>query len=177
MNYTKVQIDNSIKFAMEYCGVAKLKGVKDVRVDCAMNSLLMYIICDNGDVIQLVYEFRSCMIVATLVGLHRSNDAHIPVCRDEIARKDLMDNLTSNLSILSSDPKAMLIPYRGYIFLHRGHVVYHLKCVDMDIQRVECAFKGLVKDVLRKHWNGVLLGIVDVKVDYLPKRITEAWVL
>lgn len=176
-NITEGVIDTSVKFAMEYSDVTKLEGVKDVRVDCAMNALLMYIICDNGDIIQLAYEFGSQTICATLVGLHCSNDAHIPVCRDEIARKDLMDNLTSDISVLSSDPRSTLMVSQGYIFLHRGHVVYHLKYVDRNIRRAEYGFKGLVKDVLRKHRNGVLLGIADVKVDYLPKMIYETWVL
>lgn len=176
-NITESPINTAIKFAMEYSDVTSLKGVKEVRVDCAPNALLMYIICDNEDVIQLAYEFGSQTICATLVGLHCSNDAHIPVCRDEIARKDLMDHLTSDLLVLPSNPKSTLMVSQGYIFLHRGHVVYSLKYVDRDMRRAEYGFKGLVKDVLRKHWNGVLLGIADVKVDYLPKMIYETWVL
>ena len=178
MDYTTVQIDNLVKLAMEYGDFAKLEGIKDVRMGSAMMALQMYIICDNGDVIQLIYEFDSRKIYATLVGLHCNNDAHIPVCEDEIARKELIDNLINEISspVLSSDPMScyMEIPYA---FLNRGHVVYCLKCASMDIQMVKDSFCHLVEDVLRKHKDGVLLDIANVRVDHLPKEIKEEWVL
>ena len=176
---TEGPINNSVKFAMEYGDLTKLEGIKDVRVECTMWALQMYITCDNGDVIQLVYEFGSRKIHAALAGLHCNNDAHIPVCSDEMARKDLIDDLVRYASdiVLSSNPTSCHMELPEYAFRNRGHVVYHLKYVDRDMRRLEPAFKDLVKDVLRKHNDGVLLDIANVKVDHLPKEITEAWVL
>ena len=173
-----MQINNLVQLAMEHSDFTKLEGIKDVRVDFAMMTLQMYITCDNGDVIQLIYEFGSCKIYAALAGLHCSNDAHIPVCEDEIARKDLIDDLIREASdiVLSSNPTSCRMELPGYAFQNRGHVVYHLECRHMDTQVIE-SFKGLIKDVLRKHKDGVLLDIANVKVDRLPKEITEKWVL
>lgn len=176
---TEGSINNSVKFAMEYSDVTKLEGIKDVRVECTMWALQMYITCDNGDVIQLVYKCGSRKIYAALAGLHRSNDAHIPVCSDEMARKDLIDDLVRYASdiVLSSNPTSCHMAFPEYAFRNRGHVVYHLKHVDRDMRRLEPAFKGLVEDVLRKHKDGVLLDIANVEVGTSPKEITEAWVL
>ena len=179
MDYTTVQIDNLVGLAMEHSDSTKLEGIKDVRMNCAMMALQMYIICDNGDVIQLIYEFGSRKIYATLVGLHRSNDAHIPVCRDEIARKDLIDNLMSEVSypVLSSDPTSCCMGSSGYAFRHRGHVVYYLKCVYMDIRMVKRSFRRIVEDVLRMHKDGTLLDIANMREGRVHKEITKEWVL
>lgn len=178
MDYTTVQIDNLIKLAMEYSDFAKLEGINDVRMNSAMTALQLYITCDNDDVIQLIYELGSLKIHATLVGLHCNNDAHIPVCGDEIARKELIDNLINEIlfPVLSSDPMSchMEIPYA---FLNRGHITYHLKCASMNIEIIRDSFCHLVEDVLRKHKDGVLLDIANVRVDQLPKEIKEEWVL
>ena len=187
MDYTTVQIDNLIKLAMEYSDFAKLEGIKDVRVSSAMMALQMYITCDNGDVIQLIYEFGSLKIYATLVGLHCSNDVHIPVCRDEIARNQLISEISRDqlinelvdalsLPIISSNRLNPCVMF-NYPFLHRGNVVYHLKCTSVDIEMIKDSLCRLVEDVLRKHKDGVLLDIANVRVDHLPKEIKEEWVL
>ena len=178
MDYTTVQIDNLIKLAMEYSDFAKLEGIKGVRMSSAMMALQMYITCDNGDVIQLIYEFGSLKIYATLVGLHCGNDAHIPVCGDEIARDQLISELVDALLLptISSNRLNPCVMF-NYPFLHRGHVVYHLKCTSMDIEMIKDSLRHLVEDVLRKHKDGVLLDIANVRVDHLPKEIKEEWVL
>lgn len=178
MDYITVQIDNLIKLAMEYGDFAKLEGVKGVRVSSSMMALQLYITCNNGDVIQLIYEFGSLKIYATLVGLHCNNDVHIPVCRDEIARDQLISELVDALSLptISSNRLNPCVMF-NYPFLHRGHVVYHLKCASMDIEMIKDSFRQLVEDVLRKHKDGVLLDIANVRVDHLPKEIKEEWVL
>ena len=178
MDYTTVQIDNLIKLAMEYSDFTKLEGIKDVRVSSAMMALQMYITCNNGDVIQLIYEFGSLKIHATLVGLHCNNDVHIPVCGDEIARDQLISELVDALSlpIISSNRLNPCVMF-NYPFLHRGNVVYHLKCTSVDIEMIKDSLRRLVEDVLRKHKEGILLDVANVRVDHLPKEIKEEWVL
>ncbi len=181
MDYTTVQIDKLVELAMTYNDSTKLEGIKAVRMNSAMMAVQMYIICDNGDVIQLIYEFGSRKIYATLVGLHRSNNAHIPVCRDEIARKDLIDNLMSEIScpVLSSDPTSCYMEFPGYAFRHRGHAVYYLKCVNMDIRMITRSFRRIIEDVLHMHKDGTLLDIADMKEGRVRvhKEITKEWVL
>lgn len=176
---TEVSIGSTVKFAMEYSDVTGLKGVKDVHVDCARNAILMHIICDNGDVIQLVHEFGSRTIRATLVGLHCSNNAHIPVCGDEIARKDLIDNLMSEISypVLSSDPRSCYMGSPEYAFQHRGHVVYYLTCVNMDIQIIQRSFRRIVEDVLHMHKDGILLDLADMREARVSREVTKEWAL
>lgn len=176
MDYTTVQIDNLIKLAMEYSDFTKLEGINDVRVSSAMMALQMYITCNNGDVIQLIYEFGSLKIHATLVGLHCNNDVHIPVCGDEIARDQLISELVDALSlpIISSNRLNPCVMF-NYPFLHRGNVVYHLKCTSVDIEMIKDSLRRLVEDVLRKHKDGILLDVVNVEVES-PKEIEEEWV-
>ena len=163
---------------MEYSDFAKLEGIKDVRMSSSMMALQMYITCDNGDVIQLIYEFGSLKIYATLVGLHCGNDAHIPVCRDEIARDQLISELVYALLLptISSNRLNPCVMF-NYPFLHRGHVVHNLKCANTNIGMIKDSFRQLVEDVLRKHKEGILLDIANVRVDHLPKEIKEEWVL
>lgn len=177
MDYIAVQIDNLIKLAMEYSDFAKLEGIKDVRMSSSMMALQMYITCDNGDVIQLIYEFGSLKIYATLVGLHCNNDAHIPVCGDEIARDQLISELVDALLLptISSNRLNPCVMF-NYPFLHRGHVVYHLKCTSMDIEMIKDSLRHLVEDVLRKHKDGILLDVASAEVDQSPKEIKEEWV-
>ena len=47
----------------------------------------------------------------------------------------------------------------------------------MNIEMIKDSFRQLVEDVLRKHKDGVLLDIANVRVDHLPKEIKEEWVL
>lgn len=178
MDYTTVQIDKLVELAMTYNDSTKLEGIKAVRVNSAMMAVQMYIICDNGDVIQLIYKFGSRKIYATLVGLHRSNNAHIPVCRDEIARMELTDNLMSeSCPVLSSDPMSCYMEFPGYAFQHRGHAVYYLKCVNMDIRMITCSFRRIVEDVLRMHKDGTLLDIADMGEAGVYKEVTKEWIL
>ena len=162
---------------MEYSDFAKLEGIKGVRMSSAMMALQMYITCDNGDVIQLIYEFGSLKIYATLVGLHCGNDAHIQVCRDEIARNQLISELVDALMLptISSNRLNPCVMF-NYPFLHRGNVVYHLKCTSVDIEMIKDSLCRLVEDVLRKHKDGILLDIANVRVDHLPKEIKEEWI-
>ena len=182
MDHITVQIDNLVELAIEYGDFTKLEGIESVRTIRATMSLQLYIICDNGDVIQLIYEFGSRKIYATLVGMHRSNDASIPVCRDKYAREELICKLMDETlyPFVSSNRLQAGVIFPGYPFWDRGHVVYYVKCRHMDIRRVRYTFKGLIKDVLRKHKDGVLLDIANVRVGISPsspKEITERWVL
>lgn len=183
MSDNTIFIENLVEIAlMGSSDFAKLDGIEKVRTSRGMMSLQLYIICDNGDVIQMIYEFGTHKIYATLVGLHRSNDAHIPVCRDEIAREELIDDLMRETSypVLSSDRTSCCMEFSGYAFQHRGHVVYYLKCVNMDIRMVKRSFRRIVEDVLRMHKDGTLLDIANMRVDQfplLPKEITKEWVL
>ena len=176
MDYTTVQIYNLIKLAMEFSDFTKLEGIKGVRMSSAMMALQMYITCDNGDVIQLIHEFGSLNIYVTLVGLHCGNDAHIPVCRDEIARDQLISELVDELLFptISSNRLNPCVMF-NYPFSHRGHVVYHLKCTNVDIEMIKDSLRRLVEDVLRKHKDGILLDVANAEVES-PKEIKEEWV-
>ena len=169
-----------VEFAMAGSSdIAKLDGIESVRTIRATMSLQLYIICDNGDIIQMLYESGTNRIYATLVGMHRSNDASIPVCRDKYAREELICKLMDETvyPFVSSNRLAGGVSFPGYPFWRRGHAVYYIKCVYMDIRRVKYAFRGLVKDVLRIHKDGTLLDIANMEVDRLPKEIAKEWVL
>lgn len=175
-----ILIGTLVEFAIaESSDFAKLDGIESVRTISATMSLQLYIICDNGDIIQMLYEFGTNRIYATLVGMHRSNDASIPVCRDKYAREELIDKLMDETlyPFTSSNRLSYGVSFPGYPFWRRGHVVYYIKCVYMDIRRVKYAFRGLIKDVLHIHKDGTLLDIANMKVDQLPKEIAKEWVL
>lgn len=176
MDYITVQIDNLIKLAMEYSDFTKLEGIKDVRVDCTMWALQMYITCDNGDVIQLIYEFGSCKIYAALVGMHCSNDALIPVCKDGHAREELIRKLMDEAShpILSSDRKKQCTIHP---FLYVGHAVYYIKPQLTDIHAAKCLFRRIAEDVICLHKDGTLLDIAHMWDARVYKEVTEEWAL
>ena len=178
-----LQIENLVETAiMGGSDFAKLDGIESVRTIRATMSLQLYIICDNGDIIQMIYEFGTRKICATLVGMYRSNDASIPVCRDKYAREELICKLMDETlyPFVSSNRLSCDVIFPGYPFWDRGHVTYYLKCVNMDIRMIKHSFRRIVEDVLRMHKNGILLDIANVKVGIspsAPKEITREWIL
>ena len=160
-------------------GLAKLKGIKSVRTLRTYLSLQLYIICNNGDIIEMCYVFGTHKIYTTLVGMHRSNDASIPVCSDKYASEVLICKLMYETlyPVASSNRLSQVPAFYGYSFWHRGHAVYCLKLPNMDIRTIKYAFRRLVEDVLRMHKDGTLLDIAAMKVDQLPKEITKEWIL
>lgn len=183
MSDNTIFIENLVETAlMGSSDFTKLDGIESVRTIRATMSLQLYIICDNGDVIQMIYEFGTRKICATLVGMHRSNDASIPVCRDKYAREELICKLMDETLYPFVSPNRLScgVIFPGYPFWDRGHVTYYLKCVNMDIRMVKRSFRRIVEDVLRMHKDGTLLDIANMRVDQfplLPKEITKAWVL
>ena len=174
-----ILIENLVEVAMmRYSDFPKPESIESVHMFRTMTALQLYISCDNGDVIQIIYVNGRRAIYASLVGMHRSNDASIPVCNDKCAREELINELvqTSMYPTILSD-RLYPGPLTDYPFLHRGHVVYNLKCANMNIEMIKDSFRQLVEDVLRKHKDGVLLDIANVRVDHLPKEIKEEWVL
>ena len=136
-----ILIENLVEIAMlRYSDFPKPESIENAHMFKTMTALQLYISCDNGDVIQIIYVNGRRAIYASLVRLYPG-------------------------------------PLTDYPFLHRGHVVYNLKCANMNIEMIKDSFRQLVEDVLRKHKDGVLLDIANVRVDHLPKEIKEEWVL
>ena len=74
---------------MRYSDFPKPESIESVHMFKTMTALQLYISCDNGDVIQIIYVNGRRAIYATLVGMHRSNDASIPCERQ--AEKSIND--------------------------------------------------------------------------------------
>lgn len=177
LDYTTVQIENLVETAiMGGSDFAKLDGIESVRTIRATMSLQLYIICDNGDIIQMIYEFGTRKICATLVGMHCSNDALIPVCMDEYDRDELISSLMDAASypVLPSEPSKQGAIYP---FLHTGHVVYSIVHELMDIHTVKCLFRRIAEDVICLHKDGTLLEIAHMRVDRIHRKVTKEWVL
>lgn len=176
-----IQIENLVELAiMGYSDLTKLDGIESVRTFRTAATLQLYIICDNGDVIQVIYLCGTNSIYATLVGMHCSNNASILVCRDKYAREDLIRELMDETlyPVISSNRLSYEVIFSGYLFWRRGHVVYYLKMCSMDIQKVKYTFCGLIKDILRKHSDGILLDVTKPKINRLPpEEIKEEWIL
>lgn len=178
-NDNTILIENLVKIAMTYySSLTKLDGVKNVCTFRATESLQLYIICDNGDIIQIIYLYGTNRIYATLVGMHCSNDVSLPVCRDEYAREELIYKLRDEtLYPFMSSTRLDQCAVFSYPFWRRGHIVYYLKLCSADVRRVKYTFSGLVKDVLRKHKDGTLLSVAKLPINLAPEEITEEWVL
>lgn len=172
-----LQIENLVEIAlMGDNHLAKLDGIKSVRIHHAYTSLQLYIICDNGDVIQVIREWGHREFRATLVGMHCSNDALIPVCIDEYDRDELISSLMDAASypVLPSEPSKQGAIYP---FLHTGHAVYSIVHELMDIHTVKCLFRRIAEDVICLHKDGTLLEIAHMRVDRIHRKVTKEWIL
>lgn len=172
-----IKIENLIETAiMGDNHLTKLDGIESVRTHRAYMELQLYITCDNGDIIQISRKWGTCEFRATLVGMHCSNDALIPVCMDAYDRNELICRLMDAASypVLPSEPSKQGAIYP---FLHTGHVVYHIVHQLMDIHMVKCLFRRIAEDVICLHKDGTLLDIAHMRVDRVHRRVTEEWAL
>ena len=97
-----ILIENLVEVAMmRYSDFPKPESIESVHMFRTMTALQLYISCDNGDVIQIIYVNGRRAIYASLVGMHRSNDASIPVCNDKCAREELINESESRSTVSS----------------------------------------------------------------------------
>lgn len=172
-----LQLENLVEVALMGSGdLTKLDGIKSVRILHEYMSLQIYIICDNGDIIQVIRGWSMREFRATLVGMHCSNDAQIPVCRDAYDRDELIRDLMDAASypVLPSEPSKQGAIYP---FLHTGHVVYSIVHELMDIHTVKCLFRRIAEDVICLHKDGTLLDIAHMRVDLIHRKVTREWIL